>query len=533
MKNYYFNILFICLGMFVSRAQVTLVKDINQGITGSGPNDLFEFGGELFFTAGNSTFGRELHKYNATTDEVTFIQDSNPGIYNSFLEKTLEYNGDLYLTFENGGFGHQFYKYETASQTLTLIPDIYVEDMIVYNDKIFMNARNPYNTFGYELYSFDSTNNVVELVSDIDSGSKNKNSSPDEFIIFNNKLYFSATSEILGRELYEYDAATDVTRLVKNINTNTIGNKDGTPREFTIYNNELYFGAFNTTVGYELFKYDPVLDDVVLVVDIMPGVNQSALKDIFLHNNKLYYQASNDSNIGVEFHSFDAATGVDTLVREIAATATGSYPTDFYSFNNKLFFSTSVGVSSLFVYNDVTDVLTQLAPEGATSLRPTDIIEFENKLFIAGQTEVTNGSGEEIDAYLGRELYVYDDVSVSLVADISSGFSSSEINYLTIYNNELYFKANNSVVGNELFKYNSATASIKKFDNKLIVKHYNNTIYIGDKAKLITTKIYDVLGKSILQTNENKISTLQFKKGTYFAVIRSENKIQTFKFIAN
>lgn len=46
------------------------------------------------------------------------------------------------------------------------------------------------------------------------------------------------------------------------------------------------------------------------------------------------------------------------------------------------------------------------------------------------------------------------------MSDINPGSNSSSPQYLTVYNGNLFFSADNGTVGNELFKYNGASVSL-------------------------------------------------------------------------
>ena len=58
-----------------------------------------------------------------------------------------------------------------------------------------------------------------------------------------------------------------------------------------------------------------------------------------------------------------------------------------------------------------------------------------------------------------NELWKYDRVNApSMVADIYLGSGSSYAGYLTVFNNELYFIANDGTNGDELWKYDGTNA---------------------------------------------------------------------------
>jgi len=84
---------------------------------------------------------------------------------------------------------------------------------------------------------------------------------------------------------------------------------------------------------------------------------------------------------------------------------------------------------------------------GSSNSNPGGLTVFNNELYFQAD-DVTNG----------YELWKYDGVNApSMVADIYSGSTNSYPSYLTVFNNELYFSATDSTYGNELWKYTQQT----------------------------------------------------------------------------
>jgi ELWxxDGT repeat protein len=516
-------------------SQVTQVTDINPGIFDSGPANLVSFNNNLFFTADDGTAGNgnRLYRYNPVTDISTLlpvVSSTGNAATRVTLYDTIEYNGELYLSLaDNNLAGRLFFRYDTATDALVLIPGVQVKDMAIYNNFLFMNAETDPSE-GYELHYYDSANNLATLVTDINPGSGDSNAT--EFTILNNKLYFAANgNSFIGRELYEYDLVTDLTRLVENINTRTSGTgRDSNPSFLTVFNNELYFSAFDLNVGAELFKYDPVLDDVVVAADVCAGctLNLSGVIYLFLHNDKFYFRATGDPDNGEELYSYDPINDTTALVRDLnAGLRQSSSPQNFFSFNNRLYFTargSNGGAFALYVYNDVTDIMTELAPMGFTSFFLDDKIEFNNKLYLGGRTD---------NSVVSQELYVYDDVALTLVQDIYPGFSRSEPQEFTICNNEIYFSAQNATSGVELFKYNPATASLNNIEKNIRVQHYQGQIHIESDGSKVTTQVYDLLGQQVLNSEDMIISTDHLKDGIYIAIFHKGHDTETLKFIQN
>ncbi len=77
-------------------------------------------------------------------------------------------------------------------------------------------------------------------------------------IVVNEKLYFTATDGVHGMELWVYDPREEETagenpKMVADIRT---GAPDATPRYFTRMGSKIYFQAFTSTEGSELWVYD-------------------------------------------------------------------------------------------------------------------------------------------------------------------------------------------------------------------------------------------------------------------------------------
>ncbi|MBT3419577.1 MAG: hypothetical protein HN433_00150, partial [Euryarchaeota archaeon] len=91
--------------------------------------------------------------------------------------------------------------------------------------------------------------NAPSMVANINPGSGS--SSPQYLTVFNNELYFKAYDATNGYELWKYDG-TNAPSMVANINP---GSGSSYPYDLTVFNNELYFSAYDGTNGYELWKY--------------------------------------------------------------------------------------------------------------------------------------------------------------------------------------------------------------------------------------------------------------------------------------
>jgi trimeric autotransporter adhesin len=148
----------------------------------------------------------------------------------------------------------------TAAGTL-VVKDIYRAGLFggnpnfltVFNNTLYFSAYDLTN--GVELWKSDGTEGGTQLVRDIYTGSTS--STPQYLTVFNNRLFFAATTSSLGRELWSSDGTSVGTTLVKDIYPGGTGSgNSASPEDLIVYNNRLYFNAYDNTRGAELWSSD-------------------------------------------------------------------------------------------------------------------------------------------------------------------------------------------------------------------------------------------------------------------------------------
>ena len=445
--------------------QVVLVKDINPNGDSSEFNSEFtEFDGKLYFAANDGENGSKLYVTDGTAEGTSLVADINPRTIfnysrnNSSSDYFTEFDGKLYFAANDG-------------------------------------------TLGSELYVTDGTAEGTSLVADINPGRRfnnSRNSFPDNFTEFNDKLYFSATGAgLIGSELYVTDGTSEGTQLVKDIYPDVTGYRitysinSSSPNDFTEFNDKLYFSA-NSPDGRELFVTDGTTEGTKLVKDIFPGIfvryrasaYSSSPSYITEFNGKLYFSANSPD--GRELFVTDGTTEGTKLVKDIFSgneyeiinyfgssvpvTITlqnNSSPRYITKFNNKLYFTATDGESGseLFVTDGTaegTRLFADINPGSGSSINPEDrpnFTEFNGKLYFTAD-----------DGTSGSELFVTDGTTegTNLVKDINPGSGSSSVvieatdfsdrttsfyarpNF-TEFNGKLYFTADDGTSGSELW----------------------------------------------------------------------------------
>ena len=121
------------------------------------------------------------------------------------------------------------------------------------NGSLFFAATGPSGT---ELWKTDGTENGTRLLKDINTGTVTAHASPNGFVEFRGKLYFTANDGQFGSELWSYDGAE--TRLEADIRPGEFGSA---PKELTVVGDALYFSADDGQRGRELWRTDEKRND--------------------------------------------------------------------------------------------------------------------------------------------------------------------------------------------------------------------------------------------------------------------------------
>ncbi|WP_254066404.1 ELWxxDGT repeat protein, partial [Microcystis aeruginosa] len=274
---------------------------------------------------------------------------------------------------------------------------------------------------------------VPFLVKDIYPGSFGPY--PSNLTARGNTLFFTAYDSVNGEELWRSDGTAAGTVAVADINPGDYGSYPG---NLTVVGSTLFFQAYDSVNGTELWKSDGTAAGTVLVKDINPGDSSSFLDNLTALGNTLFF-----TNAGL-WKSDGTAAGT-VLVKNISLdnlTAVG----------NTLFFSAS-GVSGTELWkSDGTaagTVLVKNIRPGSSSSDPRNLTAVGNTLFFTAN-----------DGANGRELWKSDGTAAGtvLVKDIGLGSSYFPPSYLTAVGNTLFFSANDNVNGRELWKSDGTAA---------------------------------------------------------------------------
>lgn len=246
---------------------------------------------------------------------------------------------------------------------------------------------------------------------------------------FMKRIFIELTLTLLVFVFFQPSYSQEV-NMVADINVHG-QNNSGSPLNFTRYKDKIIFQAHHHKFGTEIFEY--INDTTLIFADINPGTANSDPSSFYVVGDSIFFSAKDNSGAGHELWLYN---GIDSpyLIYDLDHDVDGSRPTNFLFYNQKLYFS----------------------------------------------------------AYVerGHELFELDLVQDSLVQiDSDQGGAYAKINYLTLFNQELYYLANDA---QDLIKYDfnqkpqivptskalvnyGYTSSLTVFENKLcFLKKQNN-----------------------------------------------------------
>ena len=309
----------------------------------------------------------------------------------------------------------------------------------------FISANN--GTSGVELFVTDGTADGTMIIKDIVPGSGA--STPEQYLMIDEILYFSASNENYVRALWKSDGTADGTVMIKdNLSAIYLTNINGT----------LFFAGHDDRYGRELWKSDGTTDGTVMVKDIRLGTISSYLANFTVYDGTLFFSAS-DGIHGHELWKSDGTTDGTVMIKDIRTGAFSSSPYYLTSLNGEIFFSAGDGVNGNELWKtdgtaDGTVMVKDIYP-GIDNSRPLYLTNINGTI-----------SFRASDGVNGEELWETDGTAdgTVMLKDIYPGADSSNPTSLINVGGTLYFRATDGVDGHELWK-SGGTA-----DDTVIVK---------------------------------------------------------------
>jgi ELWxxDGT repeat protein len=440
----------------------------------------------LFFLVDNlNNYHFELYKYNTdSANGAQFVHDIISG--KSFNELPLVTVKDSLLFFnayQSGNYHEQLWVTTGSDSTCTLLKtypfSVYsnLDNMSATGDNIFFESYD--DSTGYEPWVSNGTVAGTHIVKDIATGLYS--SVPSVFThLDSGKVLFSAADGINGFELWRTDSGYTTATMVKDINKTTTAT--GGPNFYItasyapINNNGLLFNGYDFTHGSELWKTDGTANGTNLVKDVLPGYNAGYSTFSTLHklNGMFYYFASSLT---------------DTIALwKTDGTQNGTVPVDTFKAKTLNYFQTITSgrtVAYFFLSNDDQPFNTELwVTDGISKARLLkNKINYQPTTVMVAKGDTAYFINQDEN---GAELWMSDGTAAGtrMVKDINPGTGNSNPANLTVYNNKLYFNADDGSGNNYLWVTDGSadgTQLVKKVNVGIVPYTPTSFTLCGDK----------------------------------------------------
>ncbi len=427
---------------------------------GNGPNEpdgLTAHGGELYFAADNGTdVGRELWRTDESTGIAEFAWDaysvlgSNPTDFRPWQPTFL--SPDYLLTYADlPGDGREL--------CLMLNPIVYSDPEVmpqgwgsrsltgaIPGAEFVVNGEYLYYTVWGETEGSEARM-VWYISSDFDEYSQTiipgpTGSQPAGLTIFDGECLFTARGSTSPDDFGLYRMGRWGPTLIRSFGPERprgIVALDDRPTGLDV----ALFTGHQPATGWELWATDNV--DAVLFVDIEPGVGSSDPQQLVRAGNRVFFTAFR-SDVGRELWTSDGTPAGTMLLADLEPGPAGSEPEELVASGSRVFFTatTTDGGRELYYATGGSVVALGELVIGPGSADPRGLAA------VAGDLYFTADPGDGT----GREPWLYDDVSMRMLADISSGPTSSECGEFLEHNYLCYFVAENATFGREIWRTN-------------------------------------------------------------------------------
>lgn len=332
-----------------------------------------------------------------------------------------------------------------------------------FNGELLMRASNGaanQGNSGIELFRFTEEGGA-ELVEDLRPGA---NSSPNNFILYDGKLYFTAFHiPVNGIDLFSYDGTDVTSESLYETSLSGLFNP-------IVFNDNLYFVGLDATgTPNRLIEYDGTSGGPVAGsgVEAVLGGHMIGYNDKLL----LYMRTEDDApTVGLELYEYDFDSEEFSLIKDINEGSGNSLISNFTLVDGLVYFRAQ---SALWVTDGTSENTEEV--EEAEGLNVNFFTEWNNKLYFQGN-----------DGENGNQLYVYDPVAdeVTQLSFISGENSDHNPRDYVAYNGFLYYAARGTE-GNDVFLWRTNGVTIEQLDDEVPgiaqLAVYNNRIFMrGD-----------------------------------------------------
>ena len=462
----------------------------------------------LYYQGYTLAGGTELFRSDGTDAGTFQVADINPGPKGSRPSNFTVHAGQIFFFADDGVHGAEPWVSDGTTAGTRLIKDVYIgptssasfSSFVAMGGYVYCALRDA--PTGTEVWKTDGTAAGTSRVTDLAPGAASSYPNGLAVAPSGTHILFAAENSTLGRELFITNGTAGGTLLLKDLNT---GTGSSYPHSFVALDNRMLFAAAHPTSGDELWITNGTPAGTLPLKDINPGSGGSfpGLNDSVLFQGERYFAATTLSQ-GSEVWKTDGSPAGTVLVADLAPGSGSSQPKEFTDLGTDLYFVASINFERVLMrLNGLTQALGPVVPAGTGPIRPKSLATSNGLLYFNG---FTDGSGEELwtsdgtaigtqlvidlepgpdyafltdvlarasggvyfaaqTSALGREMFISNGSAAGthVVADVLPGVATRDAdpNQLTsIGGKELYFAADNGVIGFEPYRWTAATGAV-------------------------------------------------------------------------
>jgi ELWxxDGT repeat protein len=275
-----------------------------------------------------------------------------------------------------------------------------------------------------------------------------------------------------------------------------------------LFNNKFYFSGVDVNNEAELWETDGTVAGTSIVKNINPGTASSSPKKMVVYNNELYFYATTAEK-GAELWKTNGTEAGTVMVKDLNDGVEGSYNPGitYFIYNNELYFTPllSNGIE-LWKTNGTAGgtVLVKDINPGNSSSNPKFLQVYNNELFFTAD-----------DGSHGRELWKTNGVEggTNIVKDIFPGAAGSGITGVVLLNNKILFSATAETGNTELFSSDGSTIGtniLKEINAGAAGSDPGITDGIIINGKLIFSATSEATGRELFVTDGTEQGTELF-----------------------
>lgn len=284
-----------------------------------------------------------------------------------------------------------------------------------------------------------------------------------ELTSFDGLLYFSAYNSVDGSQLYRTDGTKKGTFILKKVSNIGLYQSGSYANKLTVVNDLMFFSAYDSTTIKKLWVTNGTEAGTRIVKHFITN-NWMGMFHPIAFDDKLYFTLDT-YGYGRELWQSDGTEQGTSLVKDINQGQNDSSPLCFMIFNNELYFFADDGINGNSLWKtDGTESGTLLVKK---NLNPKSInpgIVYQNHLIISAD-----------DGIHGSELWKTDGTpsGTTLVKDINVGNNSSVPSSFVRYKDLIYFVASDT-------------------SDSGILPHYNKELFRTDGTNSGTYMVLDI-----------------------------------------